>query len=173
MQSENQIAYYAGARWSDRSPRMIASLLVETLAGTGSCPAVIGPGTSARMDQALVGDTVDNIPGIAGVGPKAAIALLTRFGSLDGIYADLDAVLAMPVRGAKRLRKLLDEQRDAAERSRKLARIVTDIPLECAVERLQWPGCPPADADSLLRETGLGTGAISRLLDACASAVAA
>ncbi len=91
----------------------------------------------------------------------------------DGIYADLDAVLAMPVRGAKRLRKLLDEQRDAAERSRKLARIVTDIPLECAVERLQWPGCPPADADSLLRETGLGTGAISRLLDACASAVAA
>ena len=56
MRSENEIAYYAGARWSDRSPRMIASLLVETLAGTGSFPAVIGPGTSARMDQALVGD---------------------------------------------------------------------------------------------------------------------
>ncbi len=136
--------------------------------------AKFGVTPSQMLDyQALVGDTVDNIPGIAGVGPKAAIALLTRFGSLDGIYADLDAVLAMPVRGAKRLRKLLDEQRDAAERSRKLARIVTDIPLECAVERLQWTGCPPADADSLLRETGLGTGAISRLLDACANLPAA
>ncbi len=56
MQSENQIAYYAGARWSDRAPRMIASLLVETLSGTGSFPAVIGPDASARMDQALVGD---------------------------------------------------------------------------------------------------------------------
>src|SRR5690606_12674798 len=56
MRSENEIAYYAGARWADRAPRMIASLLVETLAGTGSFPAVIGPGTSARMDQALVGD---------------------------------------------------------------------------------------------------------------------
>jgi cholesterol transport system auxiliary component len=54
--SENEIAYYANARWSDRSPRMIASLLVETIASSGRFPAVIGPGSNARMDLALVGD---------------------------------------------------------------------------------------------------------------------
>ena len=54
--SENEIAYYANARWSDRSPRMIASLLVETIASSGRVPAVIGPGSNARMDLALVGD---------------------------------------------------------------------------------------------------------------------
>lgn len=53
---ENEIAYYAGARWSDRAPRMISTLLVETLARTGKFPAVIGPGGTARMDYALVGD---------------------------------------------------------------------------------------------------------------------
>lgn len=54
--NENEIAYYANARWSDRSPRMIAALLVETIATTGRFPAVIGPGSNARMDLALVGD---------------------------------------------------------------------------------------------------------------------
>lgn len=54
--NENEIAYYAGARWSDRAPRMISSLLVETLAGTGHFPAIIGPGSNVRMDYALVGD---------------------------------------------------------------------------------------------------------------------
>lgn len=54
--NDNEIAYYANARWSDRSPRMIASLLVETIASSGRFPAVIGPGSNARMDLALVGD---------------------------------------------------------------------------------------------------------------------
>ena len=54
--NENEIAYYAGARWSDRAPRMISSLLVETLTGTGHFPAIIGPGSNVRMDYALVGD---------------------------------------------------------------------------------------------------------------------
>ena len=53
---ENEIAYYAGARWSDRAPRMISALLVETLAQTGKFPAIVGPGSTARMDYALVGD---------------------------------------------------------------------------------------------------------------------
>jgi cholesterol transport system auxiliary component len=53
---ENEIAYYAGARWSDRAPRMISTLLVETLSRTGKFPAVVGPGATARMDYALVGD---------------------------------------------------------------------------------------------------------------------
>lgn len=54
--SENEIAYYANTRWADRSPRMIASLLVETIASSGHFAAVLGPDSSARMDLALVGD---------------------------------------------------------------------------------------------------------------------
>lgn len=54
--NDNEIAYYANARWSDRAPRMISGLLVETLSRTGKFPAVIGPGGTARMDYALVGD---------------------------------------------------------------------------------------------------------------------
>ena len=54
--SPNEIAYYAGARWADRAPRMIASLLVETLADSGAFAAVVGPETSVRSDFALLGD---------------------------------------------------------------------------------------------------------------------
>ena len=54
--SPNELAYYAGARWADRAPRMIASLAVETLTDTGRFPAVTGPGAQARMDLSLSGD---------------------------------------------------------------------------------------------------------------------
>ncbi len=54
--SPNEIKYYAGARWSDRAPRMIAALTVETLHRTGRFPAAIGAGSGARMDLALTGD---------------------------------------------------------------------------------------------------------------------
>jgi cholesterol transport system auxiliary component len=54
--SPNEIKYYAGARWSDRAPRMIAALTVETLHKTGRFPAAIGSGSGARMDMALTGD---------------------------------------------------------------------------------------------------------------------
>lgn len=56
MPSPNEIRYYAGARWADRAPGMIAALLVETLADTGRFPAVVGPGAQARSDLILVGD---------------------------------------------------------------------------------------------------------------------
>lgn len=54
--SPNSIAYYAGARWADRAPRMIAALAVETLSDTGRFPAVTGPGAPVRTDLALSGD---------------------------------------------------------------------------------------------------------------------
>lgn len=54
--SPNEIKYYAGARWADRAPAMIASLLVETLSDTGRFSAVVGPGNQARTDISLIGD---------------------------------------------------------------------------------------------------------------------
>ena len=76
---------------------------------------------------ALAGDSVDCISGIPGIGPVAARELLSRFQNLEGIYQNLAAVPTLPVRGAKRLAKLLEEHREAAELSQKLATIVCEM----------------------------------------------
>ncbi len=72
--------------------------------------------------KALTGDSSDNIPGVKGVGPKTAITLLQAHGDLDGIYGAL-----AELKGA--LKGKLETDRDNAFLSRKLARILTDIPL--------------------------------------------
>ena len=51
----------------------------------------------------LAGDAVDDIPGVAGVGAKTAAALLAAFADIDALYADLDGVAALPIRGARTL----------------------------------------------------------------------
>ena len=77
---------------------------------------------------ALTGDSVDNIPGVPGVGPKTAAALLSVFESLEDLYARLDEVPALPLRGAARLPARLAEHRDAAFLARRLTRIACDMP---------------------------------------------
>ncbi|MEB3258537.1 MAG: DNA polymerase I [Cyanobacteriota bacterium] len=72
--------------------------------------------------KALTGDSSDNIPGVRGVGPKTAITLLQAHGSLDGIYAALEAQKAS-------LRTKLQDGRESAFRSRHLAAIHRDVPL--------------------------------------------
>ena len=78
---------------------------------------------------ALVGDSSDNIPGVPGLGPKTAAPMLATIGDLDAIYADLDAVARLPVRGAGRLPDKLAAHRDDAMLSRRLARIKCDVDL--------------------------------------------
>lgn len=78
---------------------------------------------------ALAGDSVDCISGVPGIGPVAARELLSRYGTLDGIYQHLADIPALPIRGARRLAGLLDEHRALAELSRKLATIVCDVDL--------------------------------------------
>jgi DNA polymerase-1 len=86
---------------------------------------------------ALMGDKTDNIPGVPGVGEKTALALLQRFGSLEGLYADLDAVAGMTgLRGAASVRAKLESERDKAYLSRELATIRTDVPLDPAEHTL-------------------------------------
>jgi DNA polymerase-1 len=77
--------------------------------------------------KALKGDTSDNIPGVPGVGEKTAIQLLQEFGTLDGIYDRLDEVKG-------KLRDRLAEHRESAFMSRKIGRIVTDLPVELNLE---------------------------------------
>jgi DNA polymerase-1 len=84
--------------------------------------------------KALKGDTSDNIPGVPGVGEKTAIQLLQEFGTLDGIYDRLDEVKG-------KLRDRLAEHRESAFMSRKIGRIVTDLPVELNLEEARTGGC--------------------------------
>ncbi|MED5296414.1 MAG: DNA polymerase I, partial [Pseudomonadota bacterium] len=86
---------------------------------------------------ALMGDKVDNIPGVPGVGEKTAIGLLQGMeGGLDVIYGDLDKVKTLSFRGAKTLPKKLEEHRDQAYLSYTLATIKTDCELELGLDDL-------------------------------------
>ena len=76
---------------------------------------------------ALTGDSVDNIPGVPGVGPKSAAALLGHFGDLDSLYDRLDEVPFLSIRGAKSLQRKLSENREAAELARRLTLIETAV----------------------------------------------
>ncbi len=106
---------------------------------------------------ALAGDSVDNIPGVPGVGKKTAGALLDHFGSLDEIYANLDRVHEVAVRGAKTLGAKLDTHRDAAELARKLTGIATDAPID-QPERQIRVGAPDLGAvNALFDEADIGT----------------
>ena len=75
----------------------------------------------------LVGDSVDCIGGVPGVGPVKAKALLSRFGTLEHIYQNLDQVQQLEIRGAARLAAALQEHKEAAYLSKELATIVCDI----------------------------------------------
>jgi DNA polymerase-1 len=80
--------------------------------------------------QALVGDTSDNIPGIAGVGPKTAAMLLQQFGSLDNIFSKLDQIASI------RIRERLIKHKDDAYISKSLSMLKTDLVLKTPIENL-------------------------------------
>ena len=95
---------------------------------------------------ALMGDKVDNIPGVPGVGEKTACGLLNGIpGGLKGLYERLDQVAELPIRGAKTLGAKLAEHRDAAFMSYELATIKLDVPLDVEVGDLM-PGEPHREA---------------------------
>ena len=77
--------------------------------------------------KALMGDSSDNIPGVAGVGPKTATDLLKKFGSLDGVYENLEDKSVRP-----KLREKLEAGKENAYLSYELATIVPDAPIEFA-----------------------------------------
>ena len=86
---------------------------------------------------ALMGDKVDNIPGVPGVGEKTAIDLLQGMGGgLDTIYGDLERVTTLGFRGAKTLPKKLEEHREQAFLSYQLATIKTDCDLPVGLDDL-------------------------------------
>jgi DNA polymerase I len=78
----------------------------------------------------LIGDAVDNIPGVPGVGPKTATDLLKQFGSIDAIYARLSEVKS------DRIRANLQTAEADVRRNQKLIRLHTDLPCDFNLEQL-------------------------------------
>jgi len=105
---------------------------------------------------ALTGDSVDNIPGVPGVGPKSASALLGHFGDLDNIYERLDEVQHLGIRGAKSLRKKLADHRDAAELARRLTVIETAVESALASPELGRTEVDTARLNRLFDELSFG-----------------
>lgn len=114
-----------------------------------------------RADQvrdylALCGDAADNIPGVRGVGPKAASALLAEFEGIDEIYADLKRVASLPVRGAKGLRDKLENDRDSAMMSRRLVELDRQTPCGLDAASMAYLGAESAVMDAFADKWGLG-----------------
>ena len=86
---------------------------------------------------ALTGDTVDNIPGVPGVGKKIAGELFAVFNSLDELYANIDRVPLLKLRGAAGIAAKLRTHKDAAYLARRLTGIVCDMPIEATLDDLK------------------------------------
>jgi len=98
---------------------------------------------------ALCGDASDNIPGVPGIGPVGALALLKRFGSLEALLEQVDAI------ESKKQRTALQENADLARLSRTLATIHRDVPLEIGIETLHLRPIPAEKAAAFFREMDL------------------
>ncbi|QPI63509.1 DNA polymerase I [Vreelandella venusta] len=116
---------------------LVNTMKEETLDETG-VKEKFGLPPSLIIDfLALMGDKVDNIPGVPGVGEKTAIGLLQGMeGGLETIYGDLERVKTLSFRGAKTLPKKLEEHREQAFLSYQLATIKTDCELPVGLDDL-------------------------------------
>jgi DNA polymerase-1 len=127
--------------------------LVNTMTGSvldvAGVKEKFGVGPEHIIDYlALMGDKVDNIPGVPGVGEKTAAGLLVGInGGLKELYENLDKVPTLAIRGAKTLPAKLEEHRDMAFLSYQLATIKVDVPLDIELDALH---CGEPDREALL-----------------------
>lgn len=106
------------------SERVQVMLPDGRLMGPQAVQEKYGVSVSQWVDyRSLVGDSSDNLPGAKGIGEKTAAKLLQEWGSLEGLYANLEAL-------TPRVRASLEESRDSVRLSHSLSQIHTDLPLE-------------------------------------------
>lgn len=98
--------------------------------------------------KALLGDSSDNIPGVAGIGPKGAATLLNQFGTLDNIYARMHECTNLTVKD-----KLL-AGKDSAFLSQDLSKIVTDMPLPITMEEMEYHDFQTEAVKNIFEELG-------------------
>ena len=124
--------------------------LVDTMrgrvTGVGEVREKYGIGPEQMTDFfALVGDKIDNVPGVAGVGEKTASALISEYGNLDGVYGNLEKLRPAV---ARRLR----ENRADAYLSRELVTIKTDVEVGTGTEDFRYGGYAVEDLQKIFSE---------------------
>ncbi|HEX4962159.1 MAG TPA: 5'-3' exonuclease H3TH domain-containing protein [Thermoanaerobaculia bacterium] len=124
-------------------------------------PAAVFEKFGVRPDQitdylGLAGDSVDNIPGVKGIGAKSAAELLAYFGHLEAIYERLDELPWLAsIRGAKSLHAKLVAGRDLAFLSKQLATVAREVPgVESSLADLEFEGADPVRIETLFERLG-------------------
>jgi DNA polymerase-1 len=97
---------------------------------------------------ALMGDSVDNVPGVPGVGPKTATQLIQQYGTVEAVLASVEEI------SKPKLKQNLIEHADNARLSRELVRLVCDAPLPEPLEDLALKGVPPEPLKEFLEDQG-------------------
>lgn len=118
--------------------------LFDTMKDTGTDVAAVRKKIGVNPEQAtevfgLTGDTVDNVPGVPGIGEKTAIQLIQQFGSIDVLYQNLDAI------PKKKVRDALRNNRELAFLSKQLVTVDCQVPIDCSWQELR-PGEPNIEA---------------------------
>ncbi|NND67267.1 MAG: exodeoxyribonuclease IX [Halioglobus sp.] len=113
---------------------------------------------------ALAGDSVDNIPGVPGIGAKTAAALLGHFDSLQDIYAQIDAVADLEIRGAARVQRLLKEHEEDALLARRLTGVETQADIDSDAKDVQRRSVSAEELTEMCKQLGLGRMTQARLL---------
>jgi len=116
---------------------ILVNTMTDTVLDEAGVEAKFGVPPGLIIDfLALMGDKVDNIPGVPGVGEKTALGLLQGLGGLDTIYDSLEKVAELSFRGAKTMGAKLEAEKDNAYMSYELATIKTDVELDLAPQDL-------------------------------------
>ena len=95
--------------------------------------------------KALMGDSSDNIPGVKGIGEKTAINLLTKYGSLDGVYENIDSITG-------KTKEKLELDKENAYKSFDLATIYREVPLDFTLDDCVYTGYRPEEFKKELEE---------------------
>jgi len=129
------------------------------------CKNIFGVKPEQMIDfLALAGDSIDNIPGVPGIGSKTAISLLAQYGSLVSIYKSLNEIEVSQLRGAKRIYGLLRDNQQLAFISQKLATIVCTAPIKTGIRKLRYVQPTGMRINRFCNQYGLGDKLRQRLL---------
>lgn len=144
--------------WDFASDKMLDSVKVEEKFGV--------PPTAIQDYLGLCGDAVDNIPGVTGVGPKTATALLQAFSSMEELYQRLDEIPKLKIRGAKTLPQKLKADHQQALLSKQLATVAYDAPIELGEALLERRAAERSALSELAKVLGnRGDGLFERLIE--------
>lgn len=102
----------------------------------------------------LCGDSVDNIPGVPGIGAKTAASILQAYSDLDEVYNNLDKLSSLSVRGAKSLSSKLEEHEEIARLSKQLAIIETEVEIDSGESALLRRNCDSGALQEISMELG-------------------